>query len=68
MIRLRIKEIAKERKISMGKLSRMSDVSQTTIKRIFDNPYHDAGIHTLWKIAKALGLSINDVIEEEQDL
>ena len=34
-VRLRVKEIAKEKGYSMGKLSRVSDVAYNTIKRMF---------------------------------
>jgi DNA-binding Xre family transcriptional regulator len=63
MIRLRVKELAKARGLSMGKLSRLSDVSFTTIKRIFDDPYYSVTTHTLDKLANALGVTPADLIE-----
>lgn len=65
MIRLRIKEVAQERHIAMGKLSRMSDVSFNTIKRIFRDPYYSINTNTLDKIARALGVSSHDLLVDE---
>ena len=65
MIKLKIKEIAEQRRLSMGKLSRMADVSTTTIKRIFDDPYYSATTHTLDKISKALGVHVCELLEQE---
>ncbi|QBD76428.1 XRE family transcriptional regulator [Ktedonosporobacter rubrisoli] len=67
MIRLRIKEVAKQKKISMGKLSRTADVSYNTIKRIYDNPYYSATTITLAKLAKALGVPSSELIEDVPD-
>ncbi len=64
MVRLRIKEVATERGYSMGKLSRASDVSFNTIKRLWTHPYIGANVDTLNKIAKALGVTVNDLIED----
>jgi len=63
MIRLRVKEVAQQKGYSMGKLSRASDVSLTTIKRMYDNPEYSATTHTLNKIAQALGVPPSDLIE-----
>ena len=56
MIRLKVKEVAKEKGLSMGKLSRSADVSFTTIKRIFDDPDYSVTTFTLDKLARALGV------------
>lgn len=61
--RLKVKEVAAEKKMSMGKLSRSSDVSYRTIKLIYDDPYRDASLDTLDKIAHALEVEIADLIE-----
>ncbi len=65
MIRLRIKEIAQEKKISMNKLSRMSDVSLNTVAKIYKNPHYNINAHTLDKIARALGVSSHDLLVDE---
>jgi DNA-binding Xre family transcriptional regulator len=65
MARLRVQEVAKEKGVSMGKLSRTADVSYRTIRLIYKDPYRDVALNTLEKLAKALGVSIADLIEEE---
>lgn len=67
MIRLRVKEIAQAKGISQGKLSRMSDVDDNTIKRIYRNPTANVNTDTLNKLAKALEVSIHELIEEIPD-
>ena len=47
MLRLRIKELAEVRGISQSRLSRMSDVHITTIRRLYNNPYGGVNILTL---------------------
>jgi DNA-binding Xre family transcriptional regulator len=65
--RLKVREIATARGVSMGKLSRMSDVDRNTIKRMFDDPHYSPTIDTLLKVAKALKLTLNDLVEEIPD-
>ena len=67
MIRLRVKEIAQQKSISMTRLSRLADTNYKTIKAIFDDPYREVTTTTLNKIAKALGVSVSDLIEEIPD-
>jgi len=63
MIRLRIKEIAEKRGLSMAKLARRADVDFRTVQRIFHDPYRDISLSTLDKIATALGMPANELIE-----
>jgi DNA-binding Xre family transcriptional regulator len=67
MIRLRVKEVATQRGISMTRLSRLADTNYKTIKAIFDNPYREVTTTTLNKLAKALGVSVSDLFEEVSD-
>src|SRR5258707_9691568 len=67
MVRLRVKEILKQRKISMGKLSRMSDVSFTTIRRICNDLSYSPTFNTLVSIAKALAVKVDDLYEHVPD-
>ncbi len=64
MIRLRIKEIAEAKGFNQSSLSRAADVHFSTIKRIFRDPYKEVTTTTLYKVARALGVSICDLIEE----
>ena len=67
MVRLRVKEILKQKGMSMGKLSRLSDVSFTTIRRIVNEPSYSPTLNTLVSIAKALDVTVNDLYEEIPD-
>jgi DNA-binding Xre family transcriptional regulator len=67
MIRLRVKEVATQKGISMTRLSRLADTNYKTIKAIFDNPYREVTTTTLDKLAKALGVAVADLIEEVPD-
>lgn len=63
MIRLRLKEVLHEKKVSQSKLSRIADVSMSTIQEMYHNPYHDAVLSTLDRIAKALKVNVSDLYE-----
>ena len=63
MIRLRLKEILTEKKISQSKLSRMADVSLNTIQAIYHDPYRDVSMSTLEKLARALNVAVSDLYE-----
>ncbi len=67
MIRLRVKEIAEQKKISMTRLSRIADVNYKTVHAIFTNPYRDVTYSTLDKLARALGVTIPDLVEHLPD-
>jgi DNA-binding Xre family transcriptional regulator len=64
VVRLRVKEVAREKGFSMGKLQRDADVAYNTVKRIFKDPYYVTTTETLGKLAKALGVSPGELIEE----
>ena len=64
MVRLRIREIAEQKGISMSKLSRNADVNYKTIQHIWRDPYQGVNTKTLERIAKALGVSTAELIED----
>ena len=64
MVRLRVKEIAEAKGFNMSSLSRASDVSFNTTKRIFRNPYKEVTTTTLERIARALGVPTSILIED----
>lgn len=66
-VRLRVKEVAREKGISMGKLHRQADVSYKTIKRIYSDPFYATTTITLGKLAKVLGVPPGELIEEVPD-
>ncbi len=65
MIRLRIKEVASEQGLNMSQLSRKSDISFSTIKRLWRDPYKPISTAILDKIATALDVSVHDLIEDD---
>ncbi len=71
MRRLRVKEVAQSKKWTMARLQRVADINLKTIQAIWHNPYHDASLNTLDKIAKALGVPttelLEDVLEDRKD-
>lgn len=67
-VRLKIKEVADAKNISISKLHRAADVTYQTVKFIYDDPYRDVNISTLAKLAQALGVHISVLIAEEPDI
>jgi len=67
MVRLRVKQVAKEKGMSMGKLSRTADLDYNTVKRLYDDEHYSPSIDTLYKVSKALGVKVDDLIEEVPD-
>ena len=66
-VRLRVREIAESKKINMSQLSRAADVPFSTIRRIWKNPSYQVQLDTLHKIAKVLGVSTSELIEDTPD-
>lgn len=67
MVRLKIKEVAEMKGVNMAKLSRLADVGYTTTQTLFHDPSHDVSLYILERIAKALDVSICDLIDEQKD-
>lgn len=67
MIRLRVKEIAEVRGFNQSSLARETGLGFTTIKQLFRDAQHNVSIGVLEKIAKAMSVSIHDLIEELPD-
>jgi transcriptional regulator with XRE-family HTH domain len=68
MIRLRVREIAEEKKISQSKLGRMADVDVKTIQRIYRNPTTIVTTAVLDRLAVALNVDASLLIESEPPL
>jgi DNA-binding Xre family transcriptional regulator len=64
-IRLKIKEAAQAQKLSMARLSRLADVDYKTLQRIHRDPYKNIDTDTLDKLAKALHIKPEELIEGE---
>ncbi|QBD81105.1 XRE family transcriptional regulator [Ktedonosporobacter rubrisoli] len=67
MIRLKVKEVAEARGFNQSSLARGSNLGFSTIQRLFRDPYREVSTVTLEKIAKALDVSVHDLIEEVDD-
>jgi DNA-binding Xre family transcriptional regulator len=65
---LKIKEVMDTKKdMNMSKLSRRADIAYNTVASLCKDPHHDVALSTLQKIAKALNVSVFDLIEEVTD-
>jgi transcriptional regulator with XRE-family HTH domain len=64
LLRLRVKEIAQTRGMGIAKLSRLADISYKTIQKIWRNPYHDASLSTINRIAKVLDVPATELLED----
>jgi transcriptional regulator with XRE-family HTH domain len=58
-----IKKLRKEKGISQDRLSKLADLSLNTIVNIESGNNPNPTIETLQKIAKALGVSIEEIIK-----
>ena len=63
MYKLRVKEAAQSKGYGIAKLSRLSDVSIISIRKMWRDPNYKPGLDTLEKIAKALDVRIEDLLE-----
>ncbi|QBD78375.1 XRE family transcriptional regulator [Ktedonosporobacter rubrisoli] len=64
MLRLRMKELAQQQKMSMTLLSHRSEVAYGVIKACYRNPYRSINSETINKIAKALQVPATDLFED----
>jgi DNA-binding Xre family transcriptional regulator len=64
MLRLKVKEVAKGKGISMNKLSQISQVSYNVVKDICKQPTRTVNSDTINRIAKALDVPVTDLIED----
>ena len=69
VMRLRVKEVAKAKGFTMGKLRRTANVSHNTLRTMYKDPYKQVLSSTLDKIATALGVDVSELVEsvEEED-
>jgi DNA-binding Xre family transcriptional regulator len=65
--RLRVKEVAEQKHMSMTKLHTQSEVAYGTIRKIFKNPYQEVTVTTLSRLAEVLGVETRDLIEDVED-
>jgi transcriptional regulator with XRE-family HTH domain len=70
VIRLRIekiKEYASQQGLSQNALARRADMDVKTIQRLYKDPTAEFSSITLGKLAKALGVSSSELIEDTED-
>jgi len=65
--RLRVKEVANKKGISLTKLSQRSEVAYNTVRRIWREPYTDVTLSTLQRLADVLKVDVNELIESVPD-
>ncbi len=63
MIRLKVKEVAEAKNMSMGQLHRDAGVDRKTIQRVYREPTSEISTITLDRIATALGVHVCELIE-----
>lgn len=66
MLRLRVKEVAMEKKLSMNKLSQISQVSYHVVQDIYKNPFRIVTTDTINRLAEALGVPATELLEDYQ--
>ncbi len=63
MVRLKVKEIAKQKGLSQRKLFLRSGVDIRTLQRIWRDEYTNITLDTLGRLARALGVDSSELIE-----
>lgn len=65
--RLRVKEVAESKRISLTKLSQRSEVAYNTVRRMWRDPSVDVSIYTLQRLADVLQVNVNELLESVPD-
>jgi len=64
MIRIKVKEIARQKGLSQMRLAFIADVNMKTVQSIYQHPTEtNITLYTLDKLAKALGVNASELIE-----
>ena len=64
-IRKRIHNLAKERKITINKVSTLSGLPHTTLLSFMNEETHDPRISTLLHVCEAFDISLNDFFNDK---
>ena len=67
MIKLKVKEVAEQKKMSMRKLVKESGIAYNTLRTIYRDPYRQVNTDTLDRLAIALGVDIRELLESVPD-
>lgn len=65
-MKLKIKEILQERNMSVYKLSKLTGMGEVHLGRYVHNRVQKPNLETVYKIAKALNINIEELIQEEK--
>ncbi len=68
MVRLRVREVAEEKGVGISKLQRQADLAYRTVHRLWHEPDYDVGVRTLEKVARVLGVSVCDLLDESGEV
>ena len=67
MLRLKVKEVAEKKQVSMHKLSQQAQVSYNIVRKLFNNPYQIVNTDTLGRLVDALDCEVEEIIERVKD-
>ncbi len=65
--RLKVREVANEKHISLTKLSQRSEVAYNTVRRVWRDPFTDVTLSTMQRLADVLGVDVRELIESVPD-
>jgi transcriptional regulator with XRE-family HTH domain len=68
MVRLRVREIAQEKRLTISELSRRAGLNIGTVRRVWNDPHHDVSMHVLEKLAGALEVRLTALIDDTPDV
>ena len=66
MLGKNIKRLRQQKKLSQEKLARLTDISLNTLTKIESGVTKRPAIQTVHKIAKALGISLDKLVEDDK--
>ncbi len=66
MVRWKLKQVIAEKKLSMKQVAQLSGVSYSQVQRLCRNPHQDSTIYTLSKLADALDVRYDELVESER--
>jgi DNA-binding Xre family transcriptional regulator len=67
VLRLKVKEVAEKKQVSMHKLSQQAQVSYNIVRKLFNNPYQIVNTDTLGRLVDALDCEVEEIIERVKD-
>lgn len=68
VVRLRVKEVAKQKGVSQGLLGRLANVDTNTMRKIYREPDRaNIGIVILNRLANALDVDVRELLESVEE-